>query len=168
MSNVQIEPLAKHHDREGFDCEVEALNNFLQTMAMQHQKKGISRTHVLTYKDQQAPVIAFATLNVCDVDLSAERETAVLKKLPMHIPALRLCRLAVHKDHKRKGIGAHMMAFTLQKAMDVSENVGCAGVVVDAKDEDAKAYYEQYGFIPFTADPLRLFLPMKTISDLLT
>ena len=102
MANVKIEPLGNHHDREGFDCEVEARNHDFKNTALQHHKRYISKTHVLTFKEGAGPIIAYATLSVCDVDFSQERETPILKKLPNTAPAIRLCRLAVDKKHKRQ------------------------------------------------------------------
>ena len=40
--------LDKRHDRIAFDCGNDEINRYLQTMASQHAKKGITRTHVLT------------------------------------------------------------------------------------------------------------------------
>lgn len=167
MSNVKIELLTNEHARKSFDCEVEALNKYLQQIALQHQKKSLSRTHVLTFKDPGSPILAYATLNVCEIDLSDEKDNPDFKKLPRTLPALRLCRLAVDKQYKQKGLGKHLMGFTLAKAHQVSNDVGCAGLIVDAKDESAKTYYELYGFIPFTSNPLRLFLPIATIIELI-
>jgi hypothetical protein len=36
-------------------------------------------------------------------------------------------------------------------------------VVVDALDVEAKTFDERFGFLPFTDDNLRLFLPLSTI-----
>jgi len=36
---------------------------------------------------------------------------------------------------------------------------------VDAKDNEAKAYYGQFGFIPLLDSPLELFLPLVTLRD---
>ncbi|AIE83574.1 GCN5-related N-acetyltransferase [Fimbriimonas ginsengisoli Gsoil 348] len=38
--------------------------------------------------------------------------------------------------------------------------------VVDAKDEEAKRFYEKFDMIPSTVNPLRLFLSYKTVRDL--
>lgn len=167
MSNVKIEELGKHTARKDFDCEVEALNHYLKTMALQQHHRDIAKTDVLTFKDDSGPIIAYATQNVCEVDLSEERQTPMLKKLPINAPAIRLCRLAVDKEHKGKGLGLYMLGFTLSKALEVSQNVGCSGIVVDAKDESAQTFYETFGFITFTSTPRRLFLPMATITALI-
>ena len=44
------------HDREGFDCGVPALNEYLQRYAEQHRRKGISAAYVLVVdaKDENA------------------------------------------------------------------------------------------------------------------
>ncbi len=43
---MKVQALAGNHDRNGFDCGVEALNLWLRQTALQHQAKGISRTFV--------------------------------------------------------------------------------------------------------------------------
>jgi hypothetical protein len=40
-------------------------------------------------------------------------------------------------------------------------------VVVDAKDESATAFYRYYGFVPLQTQPSRLFVPMRSIAQLL-
>ena len=44
-----------------------------------------------------------------------------------------------------------------------NECVGIHAVVVDAKDDAAKAYYERLGFIAFRDLPLSLFLPIASL-----
>jgi hypothetical protein len=39
---------------------------------------------------------------------------------------------------------------------------------VDAKDQEAKRYYEQFGFVALPSNELELFLPVKTIQEALT
>jgi len=39
-------------------------------------------------------------------------------------------------------------------------------VIVDAKDEAAKRFYEHFEFVPLPDTPRRLFLPMRTIEKL--
>ena len=34
-------------------------------------------------------------------------------------------------------------------------------LIVDAANEDAKRFYEGFGFLPLTDDPMRLFLPLN-------
>lgn len=38
---------------------------------------------------------------------------------------------------------------------------------VEAKDHQAKAFYERFGFVPLPSDELELFLPVATIQEAL-
>jgi hypothetical protein len=54
----------------------------------------------------------------------------------------------------------------MQRIMILSEHVGMVGFFVDAKDDAAKRYYEQYGFEALQHNPKELFLPMGTIRKI--
>ena len=40
------------------------------------------------------------------------------------------------------------------------------GLFVDAKDDDAKKFYEKFEFISLPENPLKLFLPLDTLINL--
>ena len=61
-----------------------------------------------------------------------------------------------------------MLIDALRRSLAASQSVASVAVVVDAKDATGVAFYLRYGFIPFPDQPLRLFLPMKTIAQLTT
>jgi hypothetical protein len=44
-----------------------------------------------------------------------------------------------------------------------AEQVGAVAMMVHAKDDEARSFYEQWGFLPSPLHPLQLFLPLKTI-----
>ena len=58
-----------------------------------------------------------------------------------------------------------MMANAIERVLMVSKNLGIIGFFVDAKNESAKQYYEQFGFIPLPDNPLELFLPIATLRQ---
>ncbi len=58
-----------------------------------------------------------------------------------------------------------MMANAIERVLMVSKNLGVIGFFVDAKNESAKQYYEQFGFIPLPDNPLELFLPIATLQQ---
>jgi GNAT superfamily N-acetyltransferase len=80
------------------------------------------------------------------------------------IPTTLLGRLAVDRRHRDKGYGRFLLADALYRAMR-SEIVSFA-VVVDAKDADARRFYERESFLPFPDQPMKLFLPMANIAEL--
>lgn len=52
----------------------------------------------------------------------------------------------------------------MQKTLTVSYTLGISGLFVDAKHEQAKAYYSQFNFISLPEQLDNLFLPLSTIA----
>ncbi|GAL10210.1 acetyltransferase [Vibrio astriarenae] len=57
------------HDRNRFNCGIEALNNYLKVMASQQAKKDNTRTFVLEDDSDNSHVIGFYTLTMTPIDL---------------------------------------------------------------------------------------------------
>jgi len=55
----------------------------------------------------------------------------------------------------------------MTKFLEIFNTAGGIGLFVDAKDQQAKRYYEQFGFVPLPANDLELFLPVETIQEAL-
>ncbi len=165
----RIELLAKSHDRERFDCGSELLNLFLKQTARQHAERGISRTFVLVDEDATAPIpiLGFFSLNICQIK-SESLTPGEAKKLSRDVSGVRLGRLAVAKSCQRQGIGKTLLVAAMGKFVEIFNMAGGIGLFVDAKDRDAKCYYEQFGFVPMPSNELELFLPVKTIQEALT
>ena len=161
--SLTIQTLTKAHNRNAFDCGNEALNNFLQKIARQHNEKGLSKTFVLIDSQYPTDIIAYMTLVVCEV-LADEIPHQWKKKYPQRIPAAKLARLAVSHAQQRKGYGQLMLIDALQKTLNVSYAMGIAGLFVDAKDIQAQAYYQQFGFLALPEQLDNLFMPLSTIA----
>jgi len=164
----RIEPLSKAHDREGFDCGSEPLNVFLKHTARQHAERGISRTFVLVDENapEPKPIVGFFSLNICQVkseSLSPEES----RRLPRDVSTVRLGRLAVAKSRQRKGLGKTLVIGAMSKFVEIFNRAGGIGLFVDAKDQEAKLYYQRFGFVSLHANELELFLPVKTIQEAL-
>src|ERR1700677_2852082 len=156
------------HDRDGFDCGSDPLNLFLKQTARQHAERGISRTFVLVDEGASAPkpIIGFFALNLCQIkseSLSADEA----KKLPRDVSGIRLGRLAVATAYQRQGIGKTLLVAAMGKFIEIFNTAGGIGLFVDAKDDAAKRYYEQFGFIPLSSNERELFLPVRTIQEAL-
>lgn len=163
-----VERLSRDHDRERFDCGVEALNSFLRQTARQHQEKGISRTFVLTESDARPPKPVLAYFTLAATEGYTDRLTPeIAKRLPSRIPAVVLARLAVSVQGQGKGYGSALLAEAFSRVASIADQLGVAGMFVDAKDEPAAAFYRKFGFVPLVSEPLRLFLPLASIRTLL-
>jgi ribosomal protein S18 acetylase RimI-like enzyme len=166
FSVKRIELLNKSHNRGLFDCGSEALNQYLQTAARQHTEKGVSRTFISTDSEDPKIIIAFFTLAICEI-YANKLPPNLAKKYPLQVPGVKLARLAVDKKSQRQGIGEILVFETIKRAYIISENVGIIGLFVDAKDELASNYYQQFGFTSLADNPLEMFLPLQTIREIL-
>lgn len=163
---LKLEPLARSHDRDGFDCGSEPLNLFLKQTARQHADRGISRTFVLVDEESAPPqhIIGFFSLNLCQIKSETLPPTEA-KRFPRDVGAVRLGRLAVDVEHQGQGLGKMLVLGAMRKFMEIFRTAGGIGLFVDAKDANAKQFYERFGFIPIPPNDFELFLPVKTIED---
>ncbi|MCA9395368.1 MAG: GNAT family N-acetyltransferase [Candidatus Omnitrophica bacterium] len=161
------EPLHKRHDRKSFSCIEPVLNDYLHKYARLDMER--KETAVFVHCDEDGRVRGYYTLSALHVpreDFSAE----VLKKLKLSPyklkPATLLGRLAVDQRCAGRGLGPRLLIDALRRSYYQSEQIGSMAVVVDALHEKAAGFYLKFGFIPFPDQPLRLFLPMKTVGTL--
>ena len=151
----------KLHDRSGFSCGIAALDDYLHQRAGQHQRDGIATTHVLTDDAQPARILGFCALSAAQMHLS-ELQQADLKRLPAYpVPAMRMGRLAVSASEQGKGYGQLLLGHVVNLALSVRQTMGVRVLIVDAKDAQAAAFYERYGFRPTTSTALSLYLPIS-------
>jgi GNAT superfamily N-acetyltransferase len=154
-------PLDGRHDISAFDCGVLALNSYLKKFVLQNQQGQAARTYVATRCER---VVGYYTLAAA----SARREETparVSKRQAAHpVRVILLARLAVDAGERGKGLGAGLLKDALLRAVGAADLIGCRAVMVHAKDESAKAFYERFGFEPSPSDPFRLFLLMKDIK----
>ena len=158
---VAIELLAARHQREGFDCGEPELNEFLQRQAGQLGRKGFGKTYVALDADGLA-VTGFVTLSAGQVE--TPRLPAGLKLPRYPAPILRMGRLAVNRCAQGQGVRRQLLSFALQLALEFSRSVRLYAVVVDAKHDKARIYYQAMGFISTLDDPLCLYLPISVLE----
>ena len=149
------------HDRNRFNCGIEALNNYLKVMASQQAKKDNTRTFVLEDDNNSAYIIGFYTLTMTPIDLTALPDK-LQKKHQSSTSGGRIARLAVDERYKGKGFGEWLLIDALRKLLAASDSVAFPVVIVDAKD-GAIHFYERYGFQAFQDAENKLFI---TIADI--
>lgn len=165
MANYPItEPLASQHIRKEFSCGEPTLDAYIQRYASQDQKRRVSAVFVTV--DDADVVRGYYTLSSLSIQTESLSEQ-LQKRLPRHPyqPATLLGRLAVEQNYQGTGLGETLLIDALYRSYAASEQVGSIAIVVDALHDKAAAFYRRYDFIAF-ADSNRLFLPMKTVSQL--
>lgn len=155
---MQVLPLTGSHDRQGFDCGRQELNDWLRQVARQHQDKGLSKTFVAVRDDAPEHICGYYALTLAELE-NRHLPEAWRKKLPRRIPGVRLGRLAVDKQYQGKGLGELLLVDALTRARRIYMEAGGIGLFVDAIDERAAAYYRRFGFAAAPDNPLLLFLP---------
>jgi len=163
---MKIEKITTEHDKKSFDCGVQPLNNYLKTISGQHEKKHLARTFVLSDGEVPSKIIGFYTLAMMSIDQSS-LPPEMVKKLPKgNLNCSLLGRLAIDIQYQGQGHGEFLLIDAIRNSYIASLSVPTPMLVVDAKDDKAKEFYEKYGFIAFPDEPYRLFLTMKD-SELL-
>jgi GNAT superfamily N-acetyltransferase len=151
-------PLNKSHDRGGFDCGDEQLNNWFSQVAKQHKEKGVSSTFVVAADEISTEVMGFYAINMAEL-INDDLPEKSRKRLPAKVPVFRLGRLATSKSHQRKGVGEFMLFDAIDRVSRIAIEVGGVGLVVDAKPT-AVDFYKHYGFESMSDHPRHLFLPI--------
>jgi GNAT superfamily N-acetyltransferase len=163
----RVEALSKKHERGTFDSGELALNDYLKKFALQNAKNNVSKTFVVVAVEKPTSILGFYTLSAASLDVETLPQE-FRRKLPRYpVPMARLSRLAVDNSMQGKGLGQFLLMDSLQRCANLAEQMGIFGVLVDAKHDKAKSFYQKYGFRELVRQPLTLFLPIKTINVIL-
>ncbi len=161
MTFYRVRSLDSTADVSGFGCGQAALDEYIRRYASQDVRKNVARVFVATPEKDSRRVVGFFTLSAGSVGC-AELPESLARKLPRYpVPVALLGRLAVDSAFRRKGLGSILVADACQKVSRASAVLAVAGIVVDAKDETAAAFYRHFGFLPLPSQHYRLLLPAK-------
>jgi len=163
-SGLRIEKLRRDHAVENFDCGKDGLNRFLVRHALQSQQSGASQTYVALSADD---LVGFYSLVFGQVEYegAAERLTKGLARHP--VPVMILARLAVAAQWQGRGIGAGLLKDAMLRTVQAAAIAGIRALVVHAKDEQARAFYERFDFAPSPSDPWHLFVLLKDVRAMI-
>lgn len=160
----QETPVSKAHDREGFDCGVPALNEFLRHHARQNHVSGGSKTFVATPLTDPSKVLGFYSLSPASIDY-ARTPMMVKRSLARYdVPVFRLGRLAVDLAMHRQGLGGQLLLSAGRRCIRAASEVGGVALLIEAKSDRAARWYQGYGAIALLDAPQSLVLPLATIE----
>jgi len=148
------------HDRAGFSCGVPELDDYLHRLALQHTRKGVNSVHVLVDSERPGAILGYYSLSAAQVDVT-QLSDQDRKKLPRYpVPCFRLGRLACCVDRRGTGLGKVLIGCALDRCLRARQQVAAFALLVDAKNAQAKRFYEHYGFTACADSPMSLYLPL--------
>ena len=161
-SSIRFEVLRGAHDRTGFTCGTPALDDWFRTRASQDQKRRVAQVFVAL---DEGRIVGFYSLSMFTIELDSI-PAAMAKKLPKYdaIPAALIGRLARAESAQGTGLGGLLLADAIKRVLSAAESVAAFAIVVDAKADGGKRFYEGHGFIPLPSRPRRLFLLTQTAA----
>ena len=161
------EPIGKMHDRNGFDCGNDDLNDFLRRYARKSHTQGGAKTF-LVIDDADSKILGFYSL--APASIAYERTPEVVRRglARYDVPGFRLARLAVDRTLQGHGLGGQLLLAAGKRCLMAATEVGGVALVIDAKNETVAGWYASYGALPLheapKTPPIPLIMPLATIK----
>ncbi len=155
------EPLTASHRVDEFECGETVLDDWLKRRAMVNQISGASRTFVTS--DQNQRIYAYYAIAAGAVSHPIAT-SAVKRNMPDPVPVMVLARLAVDRRAQGIKLGASMLQDAVNRTVAVAQNAGVRALLVHAINEQAKKFYEHYGFQASPAHPMTLMLRLSQVK----
>lgn len=158
-----IQKLDRTHIAEGFDCGHEDLNRYIARFALNNQANGSAQTYAAI---ADGKIIGYYSLAVGAVAHS-EAPARMVKGLARHpVPVMLLARLAVENEAKGRGLGAALLHDALARTLQAADIAGIRAVIVHAKNDEARRFYEHFDFDPSPTDLYHLYLLIKDLRKI--
>jgi GNAT superfamily N-acetyltransferase len=156
--SYRIRTLADGVETASFDCGEEALDLYLRRYASQDVRRDVARVFVLTKHDDLA-ALGYYTLSAASISVDGLPED-LRRKLPRYpLPVALMGRLAIHRDHQGHGLASVLLVDALKRITAAGETLAISALVVDAKSDNAAAFYRHFGFLELLGQKGRWFLP---------
>jgi len=150
-------PLEDSHRLDGFVCDEASLESWLKRRARKNHSSGASRVFVVTTAD--GAVAGYYALSAGSV-VRAAAPGRVSRNMPEPIPVAVLGRLAVHRDHAGRGLGAGLLKDAVLRTRRLAQDLGIRALLCHAVDERTRAFYLHHGLLVSPIEPLTLMLPL--------
>jgi GNAT superfamily N-acetyltransferase len=157
------EPLAVHHELEGFTSREASLDDWLKRRARANQASGASRTYVVC---EDAKVMGYYALasGALTVGNASGR---FRRNMPNPISIVVLARLAVDRSYQGHGVGRALFRDGARRVVRAADAIGIRGIVVHAISEEARKFYLALGFDPCRNEPMMLVVTLSDVRNAL-
>jgi GNAT superfamily N-acetyltransferase len=160
-----LERLHRGHPREQFHCGERPVDDWLLTKALQHQEKHLSVTKVLL--DDAGAIAGYYTLATAQVDFG-ELPADVTKRLPRRmLPVVVLAWLGENAARQGQGLGRLLLAQALRDSYEAGQTFAFVAVILDCRNDAAKAFFQHWDFAELPGHPYRLFLTAKRLEAMM-
>lgn len=151
--------------RRAFDCGVVGLNEWLAQQARQ----SMASRHAVTYllldgQDDRSAIAGYFCIAAGSV-MRSEVPEAFARRAPDPIPAIRIGRFAIDRDHQGKGWGGQLLQQAVLGASSASELLGARLLLVDAMNDDASAFYRRFDFVASPIHLYQLLFDLRSIAS---
>jgi ribosomal protein S18 acetylase RimI-like enzyme len=152
-------------DRSDFCCNSEPLDRYFKTQVGQDVRRRASVCYVAV-EQATGGVAGYYTLSAADVPVS-DLPAGMTRRLPRYpsVPAARIGRLAIDRRFQGRGLGGALLLNAAMRAL--RSEIAVFALVVDAKNDEAAAFYRHHGFSAFASIPLQLIAPIDTFRKIL-
>jgi GNAT superfamily N-acetyltransferase len=147
-------PLAPEHQLETFNSGVEPLDEWLKKRARANEAAGGSRTYVVC---EDRRVVGYYSLAAGSV-LRPIATRAVRRNMPDPVPVALLARFAVDQRWQGRGLGLALLRDAILRIVGAAETIGVRAVLVHAILDNARVFYEYWGFGPSPVEPMTLMI----------
>jgi GNAT superfamily N-acetyltransferase len=151
------EKLSARHDLSGFDSGEPALDDWLRRRAERNEASGASRTYVVCAGRK---VVGYYTLAAGGI-AHAGAPGRIRRNMPDPVPVMLLGRLAVDKAFHAQGVGTGLLRDAVLRIVQAADIAGIRAILVHAISEEAKRFYEKYGFVVSPVDPLTVMISVS-------
>jgi GNAT superfamily N-acetyltransferase len=143
-----------------FDSGSPDLDEWLRRRALPNEAKGGSRTYVICHGDDVAGFYCLANGAVLHPDAPGR----IRRNMPDPIPVMVLGRLAVDRRFQGQGLGRALVRDAVLRTAQTAELAGIRAILVHARDEQARLWYQRFGFfLPSPTSPLMLLAPLQEV-----
>ena len=159
MSDIKFEKLTRGHNRKQFDCGEQSLNRYIQRFARQNAQNDLGETYVLSNNSKD--ILGFYTISTASLDFNAYPQNKGLPKYA--IPSALIGRLAIDQNQQGNGYGKLLLVDALKRILKVSDEIGIHCITVDAKDDNAKKFYQNFGFEELLDEKNHLYISLEKV-----
>ncbi|HEY2709710.1 MAG TPA: GNAT family N-acetyltransferase [Caulobacteraceae bacterium] len=154
------ESIRPDHDVGQFDSGVAVLDDWLRRRALPNEAAGASRTFVACTETRVAGYYSLAAGSV----MHGVATSRTRRNMPDPIPVVLLGRLAIDRSWQGRGLGAKLLRDCVLRVIGAAGAIGVRALLVHAISEEAKAFYERFGFRASPIEPMTLMLTLEEIS----